>query len=722
VAVRAFARGPSYTVSGGDTTWFAATGERVRFSVALLNIGNQDLTGIRLTDFLPHTFIPDSVAFPHTAAGDSLSWICDDLPIRGVRSYAYTVIADTLAALENTVLTHTVRALCAPDTFLADNSATNAVTYIPFRPPDFEVRVDARGDSLSVAGGDSVWYAHAGGAVTVTVTVTNRGELACPAVSMTDVLAPELSLTSFSGSTYSRRGDSLFWFIDELASRGGSRTFTIDCKVDSFLPPWEVTLVNRALGRSDGQPATLTANDADADTVIVAALIPPDPGVGVSPAVVEPGDTVSVRVLTPVTVASWDLAVFFETGETLTGYGDAFIAAHPDLEKNAWIRVEPAFADTRMRTARKQERVGVVFRTVDLWDVTRADTAYFTIQPPDFRVTVEGRGDSLAVARGDSIWYAHAGGTVTYTVTAANPGELACPSISMTDVLPPELILTSFSGSAYTRRGDSLFWFIDELTGRGGSRAVTVTCKVDTFLPPWEVTLVNRAWGRSDAETAAGADDDADADTVIVAALIPPDPGVEAFPAEVEPGDTVAVRVLTPVTVRSWDLEVFFETGETLPNYADAFITAHPDLEKGAWIRVVPAFGDTRMRTAEDRERVGVVFKTVDLWDVTRSDTAFFTIRSSDAFFLGSNVFHPSSGDRMEFRFKLSSNRRADLSVYDASGAFVRRVASGSFPAGWNTAFWDGLDGNGRRAGGGVYVAVASSGSLQKAQKFILVR
>jgi VWFA-related protein len=473
VAVRLYSRGSSFTVSGGDTTWFVRTGERVRVSVALLNIGHQDLTGIRLTDSLPHTLVPDSVAFTHQSAGDSLSWICDSLPIRGIRNYVYTLRADTLFALQNVAFTHTVRAWCGPDTSLRDNLASNTVVYIPLLPPDFEVRVEGRGDSLAVAGGDSIWYTHAGGAVQYTVTVTNRGELACPEISMADVMAPELTLTSFTGSAYSQRGDSLFWFIDALGSRGGSRT-------------------------------------------------------------------------------------------------------------------------------------------------------------------------------------------------------------------------------------------------------VSFTCDVDTFLPPWEVILVNRAWGHSDSETLTA--NNTDADTVIVAALIPPDPSVEVFPPVVEPGDTVAVRVATPVTVAAWDLEVFYETGETVPDYADAFIAAHPDLEKGAWIQIVPSVSDTRMRTAKEEERVGVVFRTVDLWNVTRPDTAFFTIRSSDAFVLGGNVFQPASGDRLELRFKLSSNRRADLSVYDASGAFIRRVASGAFPAGWNAAWWDGTDENGRRAGSGVYVAVANSGGLHKAQKFILVR
>ncbi|MDM7925303.1 MAG: VWA domain-containing protein [bacterium] len=473
VAVRVFSKGTSFTVSGGDTTWFVRTGEKVRVSVALLNIGHQDVSGVRLTDSLPATLVPDSVAFSHASAGDSLSWICDSLPIRAVRNYVYTLRADTLFALQNTALTHTVRAWCGPDTSLRDNAATNTVVYIPLLPPDFAVNVEGVGDSLAVAGGDSVWYTRAGGEVRVTVTVTNRGELACPA-------------------------------------------------------------------------------------------------------------------------------------------------------------------------------------------------------------------------------------------------------ISMTGVLPPELTLTSFSGSAYEQRGDSLFWFIDELQSRGGSRSVTFTCDVDTFLPPWEVLLINRAWGHSDSETITW--NNADADTVIVAALIPPDPSVEAYPSTVEPGDSVSVRVVTPVTVASWDLEVFYETGESHPDYADAFIAANPDLPRGAWTLVAPPVSDTRMRTARESERVGVVFTTVDLWNVTRSDTAFFTIRSSDAFVLGDNVFQPASGGLLELRFKLSSNRRADLSVYDASGAFIRNVASGAFPAGWNTAWWDGTDANGRRAGSGVYLAVANSGGLHKALKFILVR
>ncbi|MBN2202551.1 VWA domain-containing protein [bacterium] len=473
VAVRAFSRGTSFTVSGGDTTWFVRTGEKVRVSVALLNIGHQDLAGIRLTDHLPHTLVPDSVAFSHLSAGDSLSWICDSLPIRGVRNYVYTLRADTLFALQNVALTHTVRAFCGPDTSLRDNAVTNTIVYIPLLPPDFEVRVEGLGDSLAIAGTDSVWYTHAGGQVRVTVTVTNRGELNCPAISMTDVLAPELTLASFTGSAYSQRGDSLFWFIDELHSRGGSRS-------------------------------------------------------------------------------------------------------------------------------------------------------------------------------------------------------------------------------------------------------VTFTCDVDTFLPPWEVLLINRAWGHSDSETLTANNEDAD--TVIVAALIPPDPSVEVHPSTVEPGDTVSVRVVTPVTVASWDLEVYYQTGESYPDYADAFIAANPDLRQGAWTLIAPPVSDTRMRTARESERVGVVFSTVDLWNVTRSDTAFFTIRSSDAFVLGGNVFQPASGGRLELRFKLSSNRRADLSVVDASGAFIRNVASGAFPAGWNTAWWDGTDENGRRAGSGVYLAVVNSGGLHKALKFILVR
>jgi VWFA-related protein len=473
LAVRTHVRGLSFSASDGDTTWFARTGERVRYSSSVLNIGHQGLPGIRMTDVLPHSFIPDSIPFAHQIHGDSLIWNLDSLPIRGVVQYSYTFTADTLFSLENVPLSNHLAADCPRDTVLYDNRASDTVVYIPLKPPDFVMHV-------------------------------------------------------------------------------------------------------------------------------------------------------------------------------------------------------------------------------------------------------AGRGDSLVTIRGDSVWFTFAGKTVHYTVTLANIGELACGGISVVNVLPPELTLTDFSGPAHTQRGDTLFWSVDYLPSRGGIRFATYSCKVDTFLPPWEVPLINKAWAQSDQEQIPG--NNTASDTLYIAPLIPPNPQVRIEPAVGEPGDSVRVQILTPVTIKSYELVVLYETGETVHDYADDFIQQHPDLSRGEWTQIEPAFFDTRMRTNNTHERVGVVIITTDLWNVTRSDTAYFTIQSSDVFFLDQNLFRPQAGERLGIRFMLSSNRRVEISIYDIAGAFVRQVENAPFPAGWNTAGWDGKDDRGNTLGSGVYLAVLLSGEFHKALKFILVQ
>lgn len=473
LAVRSHVKASTFTASGGDTTWFVRTGERARYSASVLNIGHQDMSGIRLSDVLPHSFVPDSIPFAHRIGGDSLIWTLDSLPIRGVVQYSYSVRADTLFSLENVPLANALKADCPQDTILHDNRASDTVVYIPLKPPDFVV-------------------------------------------------------------------------------------------------------------------------------------------------------------------------------------------------------------------------------------------------------SVAGQGDSLVVVRGDSVWFTFAGKTVRYSVTLTNIGELACSGISVTNVLPPELTLIDFSGPSRTQRGDTLFWTIDVLPSRGESRVATYSCKVDTFLPPWEVPLINKAWAYSDQEQTYG--NNTGIDTLYVAPLIPPDPQVRLEPAVVEPGDSVRVQILTPVTLKSFDLIVFYETGEHVTDYADPFIQQHQGLKRGEWTAVDPSYLDLRMRTDKTQERVGVVIVTTDLWNVTRSDTAYFTIRSTDAYFLDRNVFRPASGERMNFRFKLSSNRRAEILVYDISGAFVKLAADAWFAAGWNETGWDGKDERGNTVGSGVYLAMIRSGDFRKAMKFILVR
>jgi len=474
LAVRVFAQGNFFTYSpaSGDTTWFVRTGEKVRYSVALLNIGHQDLEDIQMSDVLPSTFRPDSIPFAHQFHRDSLLWTVARLPIRGKLTFSYTCIADTLFSYQNVPLGNRVYALCHEDTILYDNLASDTVLYIP-------------------------------------------------------------------------------------------------------------------------------------------------------------------------------------------------------------------------------------------------------LKPPDLAVSISGKGDSLVVVNGDSIWYTFAGKTVSYTITVSNLGELACQTISVTNVLPSKLHLLSLSGTEWTFRGDSLFWQIPYLGSRGGRHTVSYTCEVDTFIPPWVLPLVNQVSVYSENEISGP--NNTDADTMYIAPLVPPNPEVRVFPSLIEPEDSVRIDVWTPILVHSWDIEILFENGERISDFADAFIE-QTSLEPGNWLSLPISFHDTYMRTDQTEERIAVIFSTTDLWGVTRSDTAYVTIRSSDAFLLDRNVFRPENEDPLEIRFKLSSNRNVRIEIYDIAGGFVNTVAHGRFLAGWNRVHWNGRDVQDRPLGSGVYMVLIQSGNFQKALKLIVVR
>lgn len=474
LAVRVFAQGSSfaYSPATGDTSWFARTGERVRYSVALLNIGHQDLENIRISDVVPSNFRPDSIPFAHQFRGDSLLWAVDRVPIRGKLTFSYTFIADTLFSYENVPLGNRVYAICDIDTILYDNLASDTVVYIP-------------------------------------------------------------------------------------------------------------------------------------------------------------------------------------------------------------------------------------------------------LKPPDLAVSISGRGDSLVVVHGDSMWYTFAGKTVSYTVTVSNLGELSCQNIFVTNVLPSKLRLLSFSGAEWTFRNDTLFWQIPYLASRGARHTVFYTCNVDTFIPPWVLPLVNKVSVYSENEISGP--NNTDIDTMYIAPLVPPNPKIRVFPSLIEPEDSVRIEVWSPILVRSWDIEILFENGERILDFADDFIEKF-SLEPGTWVFLPISFHDTQMRTDRTEERIAVIFSTTDLWGVTRYDTAYVTIRSSDAFLLDRNVFRPESENPIEIRFKLSSNRNVRIAIYDIAGGFVTTVVQGRFLAGWNRVHWNGRHHQNRPTGSGVYLVLIQSGNFQKALKLIVVR
>ncbi len=69
---------------------------------------------------------------------------------------------------------------------------------------------------------------------------------------------------------------------------------------------------------------------------------------------------------------------------------------------------------------------------------------------------------------------------------------------------------------------------------------------------------------------------------------------------------------------------------------------------------------------------------------------------------------------RVGLSVELPTTMRVELSVCDVSGRRVKTLVDGDLPAGSSELSWDGKDGNGARAGSGVYfVSLQAAGTLR---------
>jgi len=344
---------------------------------------------------------------------------------------------------------------------------------------------------------------------------------------------------------------------------------------------------------------------------------------------------------------------------------------------------------------------------------------YVPMIPPDLKISKKVISDSVSIEHGDTLYFAHQGDTISYEITIKNIGAGLGGNIRVVDFLADSVSPIDFEVQPAVQSDDSVVWNFS-LIGVGETKKIGYRCVVGSHFSPWEPSpQVNSATVYcSDDQNPSN---NTATDTLWVIGTNLPKPEIQVSPAIIEPFDSVEVRVRVKSDIKKWDLKVLFEEGTIIDTYADEFIettTLTPDV----WIKIEPDFSDTRMRTDKKKERVGVIFETTGFWNETKSDTAYFTIQSSDEFFLDENVFKPDDSTPLGMRFKLSSNRYAEINVYDLSGGFIKKVVSGNYYAGWNFTTWDGKDSNGNTVGSGIYIAILISGDFHKSRKFIVIR
>ena len=316
--------GTSFSILQDDTLWFVETGDRVQYTIQVQNIGHKDVQDVSIEDVLPTNLIPEMFErTPELIQGNTIVWGIDSLLLHESVQFSYRCLVDTFLSSEMITLINRVTIACTQDTLHHNNRDSSVVYYTPLEGADVTVKKIGVGDSLVVSQGDSIWYTFPGDTMEYHVTVINQGDMICHNITVQDILPEDVQFVDFSEPSHWVRGDTLRWIVNQLNARGGKKDFTYFCRVDTFMPPWNVQLINDVSVFCDED--SIQSNNTTCDTVWVRGLSPPDPQVRVSPLEIFPGDSVLIEVMTPVDIQSWDLTLIFENNSEITSYADDFI-------------------------------------------------------------------------------------------------------------------------------------------------------------------------------------------------------------------------------------------------------------------------------------------------------------------------------------------------------------------------------------------------------------
>ncbi len=364
----------------------AHTNDTLLYRITVTNTDTVFSQGFSFTDFPFDSLTPfDFSVLPDIHTADSLVWMHGRLDAGESFIVEYRCIVDTMDTSAPLRMTNIVTLSCASDVSPANNTDSATVFYQPLTPPDVGILKEGRGDFQDA---QDHWFVLRRDTAHYTVTLTNSGEQAAENILVTDALPDSVTLIDFSpgSSILSADGKTLQWTVATLESRNGPNhgvaEFRYSCLVDST-PPWDFRLDNTAEIRYTlgGVPVSR----ADRDTMWVEGIEVPNPSVAVSRPVIEPGDTITVFVMSPIPIEAdhWELAILYAD----SGRNDVFFNPMIDtteLDPYRWIALVPEFDETRMAIdGHMEEAIGVVFTTTDTWGIRRSASTAFLVRSPE---------------------------------------------------------------------------------------------------------------------------------------------------------------------------------------------------------------------------------------------------------------------------------------------------------------------------------------------------
>ena len=676
-----FTKSDSFRVHGTDTTFYAKPGDSLRYQVGVYNLGPETASAVFLKNLPPKWFLIDSLSIsPDQVINDSLFYQWSTLAQFDIRLITYWGRVRPDISQTDTLLINSLWVGADNDGKLDNNFRSDTLhVYFIELPPVNQAPV-ARDDSFTTP-----FETVVSGNVLLNDTDPDGDALT---VNPVPVVAPAhgtLVLTGDGAFTYTPAPgySGSDWFHYSVCDNGTPAlcdTAVVTITVQQAPPP-----VNQAPVAQDDSFTTpfetvvsgnVLLNDTDPD-----------------------GDPLTVATTPVIAPAHGTLVLTGDGAFTYTpapGYSgsDAF---HYSVCDNG----TPALCDTAVVT--------------------------ITIEPPeaerlaDIAAFIHVRSDSFQVVGVDTLFYAHPGDTLIYQIGIRNLGPKMADEPFLKNLPPSWFQVDTILVAPKSTNLDTLFYSWDALAP-ANSQIITYRGRVHMLLPDTVSLLINSLWSGALNDTILTNNTLRDTVYLIIPEQPPqPEPYLDATPSIVQVGKPIHVNVSVSGPVLSWDLWVYLANGEIDSTYADEYI-AKTVLAPSEIYTVEPIYDGTQLYTGAKQEYIKFEMRIRDTFYNLRTAEDQVMVVDENNLVLDRNSFIPREEDPMEIRFRLSSNRVAELDVYDVAGRHITRLANQFFNAGWNAYVWNGLTESGTMVGSGVYIVTLRSGEYKDWKKFMIVR
>ena len=526
---------PDLFVSKDDGETSATAGDTRIYTINYANNGDQDATGVVLTETLPPNTSFDSAnssfGWTETSSGSGIYTFTLGSVGGGSSGSVTFAISVGVPAVGVTQLTNTVSIADdgsnGPDPNTSDNTASDTDNLTP-----------AVGVDLFVSKDDSQTTVLPNGTVIYTINYANNGDTAATGVVLTDTLPAGSTFDAANSDINWVGGSSLYTLDLGTLAAGASGSVAFAVTVDSPVAAGQDDLVNTVSIADDGSngadadSSDNTASDTDTITAAPDLSVTKDDGVATTfegnnlvyaISYANNGDQDATNVVLTETLdanSSFDSSTS-TSGWTETSSGSGVftldlgsVAAGTGGTVNFGVIVDNPLPGgvTQITNNVSIADDGANGADPDTSDNSASDVD--SVVPPPI-------GVDLFVSKDDSQTTVLPNGTVIYTINYANNGDTAATGVVLTDTLPAGSTFDAANSDINWVGGSSLYTLDLGTLAAGASGSVAFAVTVDSPVAAGQDDLVNTVSIADDGSNGADADSSdntaSDTDTITAA-------------------------------------------------------------------------------------------------------------------------------------------------------------------------------------------------------------